>query len=1644
MTNNFTLKKSTFFRVRKPVALALFFYLLTLFTLPAQAQAPVVTNSATYDVFMNLDPTQGIDPTNFATDVSGYLDVMGAASGSYRLNTSAVTLDPTDVAKWDVYDHYDTQWYANQAAWSASPGGFNNGNIPGNWYYYGVSDAYGGLNSKITIKELLDGNGTWGQTGRLQSHIYPYVENGKPSMQFYGYSAIGAADFLYYPADVASTKTVKFDVDAQLISTHTLIAAGFLINGGTSGTGASKTISGHLLLMNASLTSVNIYKLNNVNVDALHLSGAGALGTLVATYNSPLPSKSHIELNITSTSVTATIQQLDGSGNLTGSPSTMFNSQTLTNTGFGGFGPFVLYSGHGCTSGTAFRYSNIEMAFGGVLSGNSSLESYQYAEYLDNSTNRFFVNLTNTSATNYESSSNDVDNAYLTRMKEDGAILITDESTGTYLPGTLNENIKNTMDEPTDAIVAAALSLSDLSGLTSAQQLAAKVAYLILNTTLGAYGTIEVPVTTAVASLYLMDGPGTDEVWTGANQVNEIRSWLVSGTSIDIYLNPDNSVNATVPTVLTPTYTLTDPSGTKTTITTSVDGNGKLYCTFPKTSAVGEYSVTLSYATGGSITSTVPSSATFDYLPVPPLDGMPDISGTMKYGQILTVTPNITNNTGTLSFQWKANGINISGATGNTYTLTANEVGKPISCDITSDVESGTLNATASGTVAKITLTATVSAVNSKTYDGTTATTGGTISFSGMVNSENLTYNSTIVWTSVNVGTGTINVSGVNLTSLTDRYDLSVTSLSDVIPGNNATISTKATPTVSVYPTADAITYGQTLENSTLTTSSAVVNGVGGSITGGYVWKTSATQPTLAGTFTTATVTFTPDNTTNYNSIDFNISVTVSKAMLTVTAYAQTKVYGEANPSLTFEYSGWQNTDGVADLTTAPTANTLLDETTGVGIHTDAITVDGGVDENYDFTYEFADLTITKAMLTVTAEAKTKVYGEANPSLTFQYSGWQNLDDATDLSSVPTASTILDETTGAGLHTDAITVAGGVDENYDFDYEFAGLTITKAILTVTANAQSKVYGEANPSLIFHYNGWVKGVETIDTPPAISTTVTSTTEVGTYTGIITLSGGSDNNYSFSFVSGGFEVTKAMLTVEADSQTKVYGSANPTLTFSYSGWKNTDSEATLDTKPTSETTVDVLTSVGTYTNVITVSGGLDRNYNFTYVPADFEVTKALLTIGAEAQNKVYDGTNNATVTGELVGVLNGDIVSLSLGSAYFENKNAGNDKGVTVTGSSISGAGTENYTLKEVSGLKADITPKQLTITNTSVVTNKMFDNATTAIVENAGVLQGLETADASSVDVSAIANYDDAAVGKDIVITTVFTISGSAASNYIKPSDLIITNAKISDKVSLSEALEVPVMGECQGEDLFIGYQILKGTPTDYQITYDAAALAAGFINTGYLPLPSSLNQDKLYIPVPANMVEGVYTANLQFRNELNNESPVYHLEFTIKLSKNYIVKKFDDVILCDNSSNQFTEYQWYKDGQPIPGATGQFYNELSGLDGVYSIQVGTKEGAILFSCEQEYHTPKNKNATISAYPNPARSSEPFTVKVTNLNDQDLRGAVMRIYNLQGSLVQTINEVRQVNSVKLPFGEYIGTVITSDQKRFTYKITIINF
>ncbi len=94
---------------------------------------------------------------------------------------------------------------------------------------------------------------------------------------------------------------------------------------------------------------------------------------------------------------------------------------------------------------------------------------------------------------------------------------------------------------------------------------------------------------------------------------------------------------------------------------------------------------------------------------------------------------------------------------------------------------------------------------------------------------------------------------------------------------------TPVTPSVTAWPTASAITFGQALSASTLSGGSATV-------AGSFAFTAPSTVPGAVGTYSAA-VTFTPTDTTNYTSVSGNVNVTVNAASASVILSNLTQAY---------------------------------------------------------------------------------------------------------------------------------------------------------------------------------------------------------------------------------------------------------------------------------------------------------------------------------------------------------------------------------------------------------------------------------------------------------------------------------------------------------------------------------------------------------------------------------------------------------------------------------------------------------------------------------------------------------------------------------------------------------------------------------
>ncbi|MBQ5563514.1 MAG: hypothetical protein IIT39_09010, partial [Clostridia bacterium] len=121
----------------------------------------------------------------------------------------------------------------------------------------------------------------------------------------------------------------------------------------------------------------------------------------------------------------------------------------------------------------------------------------------------------------------------------------------------------------------------------------------------------------------------------------------------------------------------------------------------------------------------------------------------------------------------------------------------------------------------------------------------------------------------------------------------------------------KATPTITTIPTASDITYGQTLENSTLSGGKASVEGV-------FEWADTTIKPKVSDSKKTEyDVVFTPDDSENYNSVVFKITLTINKADPEFEVpTGLTAVCGNTLADLTLP-KGWAWADNTQDVGTA-------------------------------------------------------------------------------------------------------------------------------------------------------------------------------------------------------------------------------------------------------------------------------------------------------------------------------------------------------------------------------------------------------------------------------------------------------------------------------------------------------------------------------------------------------------------------------------------------------------------------------------------------------------------------------------------------------------------------------------------------------
>ncbi|WP_375579296.1 MBG domain-containing protein [Marivirga tractuosa] len=414
------------------------------------------------------------------------------------------------------------------------------------------------------------------------------------------------------------------------------------------------------------------------------------------------------------------------------------------------------------------------------------------------------------------------------------------------------------------------------------------------------------------------------------------------------------------------------------------------------------------------------------------------------------------------------------------------------------------------------------------------------------------------------------------------------------------------------------------------------------------------------------------------NNATQSFSIQVNKAQLSVTADDQNIVYGDAIPPLTTSYSGFVNEEDQSDLSTAPTATTTANSSSGVGSY--PITVDGGASDNYEFAYTPGNLNIAKADQTISFDAiPDKTYGDSDFNLS------ANSDSGLPVNFVVSSgpATLAGNTlTINGVGTIEIEAQQDGNANYNPAPPVSrSFSVSKAPLSVTADNQSIVYGDVIPPLTISYSGFVNEEDQsdLDTAPTATTTANSSSGVGSYP--ITVDGGASDNYEFAYNPGNLNIAKADQTISFDAiPDKTYG----------------DSDFNLSANSDSGLPVSFVVSSGPATlagNTLTINGvgtieiEAQQTGNDNYNPAppvsrSFSVSKAPLSVTADDQNIVY-GDAIPPLTISYSGFVNEEDQS-DLDTAPIATTTANSSSGVGNYPISVAGGASDNYVFSYNSG------------------------------------------------------------------------------------------------------------------------------------------------------------------------------------------------------------------------------------------------------------------------------------------------------------------------------------------------------------------------
>ena len=407
-------------------------------------------------------------------------------------------------------------------------------------------------------------------------------------------------------------------------------------------------------------------------------------------------------------------------------------------------------------------------------------------------------------------------------------------------------------------------------------------------------------------------------------------------------------------------------------------------------------------------------------------------------------------------------------------------------------------------------------------------------------------------------------------------------------------------------------------------------------------------RPTATSNAATYSLTYSSGITLGKSGYQLNaggaVLYSVNPRPVTVTPDAKSKVYGNADPELTYSITSGNliGTDHLTGTLTRATGNNVGNRLISASGFNDE-----GINPNYAVTTATGLLTISQRPITITAAAKTKVYGDEDPALIYTVTSGNLVGEETLTGS-------LTRTPGNSVGVYATSASALLENENNHNYAItpvnSALTISQRPITITAAAKTKVYGDEDPALIYTVtSGNLVGEETLTG----SLTRTPGNSVGVYatSASALLENENNHNYAITPVNSALTISARPVTVTPDAKTKVYGNAEPEFTYSITSGNLVGDDALVGSL-----TRTAGTSVGGY--VISAQGfnGEENNSNYAVTTQTglLSITQRPITVTPDPKSKV-SGMQDPTFTNSVTSgnVVEGDSLYGSLSRVAGES-------------------------------------------------------------------------------------------------------------------------------------------------------------------------------------------------------------------------------------------------------------------------------------------------------------------------------------------------------------------------------------------------------